>query len=235
VNLPGPREWRFDEIAADDVERARLLEAGVRSDELMNAIAAAIRDAVAHRTAKFGIDTKNDQPRAIIQVRVGLNLYDQFFNSRTGYRAHYWSSPDEGNSFDETLICHLRQALSDHIPISVEGCNVIVKFPNEIREEWGGGPCQVTRDFALQSFQPEASKAWICEWLITDGRDLNQRQQLGLLNPKLIIKRWSEDGLRAPCGEWLDFKGGFVDSSGNATPSKKRTDRASEIHETGWT
>jgi len=202
----------------------------------MDAFAVAIRDAIADRTAKFGIDTMNDQPRAIIQVRVGLKLYDQFFNGRTGYRAHYWSSPDAGNSFDERLICNLRQVLHEHMPILVEGRNVVVNV-NGGRDECDGGPCQVTREFALQSFQPNASKAWICEWLITDRGGLNQWQSLGYYprTPKLIIKGWSGNGLRAPCGEWLDFKGGFVDSSGKATPSKKRTNRGNEIHEAGWT
>ena len=54
---------------------------------------------------------------------------------------------------------------------------------------------------------------------------------------RLIVEKWKtcNGGLVAPRGEWLDFKGGFVDDNGRAKPSKDRNYRANEIHKTGWT
>jgi hypothetical protein len=96
-----------------------------------------------------------------------------------------------------------------------------------------GGPYEVTREFALHSLAKEASKVWICEWLITEVGGRNELQPFG--DAKLQIERWTPAGLRAPCGSWLDFKGGFVDEVGVVTPTKDRNERAKDIHDTGWT
>lgn len=161
----------------------------------------------------------------------------QIGNGRNGYRAHYWAAPDTGNALDNALVCFLRQAIGSHMPTAVEGRRVEVKMDNGKREEWDVGPCPITREFALQSLVPQASKVWICEWLITGVTGLLQWQPLGVSGPRLIVQRWKDfdDGLRAPCGEWLDFKGGFVDDGGRAVPSKNRTKRANDIHDKGWT
>jgi hypothetical protein len=73
----------------------------------------------------------------------------------------------------------------------------------------------------------QASKVWRCEWLITGETGGLEPQKFGIFDA-LKVKKWkdSPDGLRAPRGKWLEFKGGFVDDAGVATPSKPRSLRA---------
>jgi hypothetical protein len=239
VTLPEPKDWRFDEIARSCPQRAESLEPGIESaaltDQLAKSIVAGIKG-----SARYGRDchSKSGHPRIILQIPVTRDLYDHFYNGRSGYRAHYWVSPDVGNDFDQHLVCLLRQAITDHMRPTVNGRRIEVKFDNS-RDEYDVGQCPITRDFALQSLVPESSKVWICERLITG--------EMGCLpfvlfpymvhGPKLIVDKWktSQDGLCAPCGGWLDSKGGFVDESGKAMPSKDRNDRAKKLNETGWT
>jgi hypothetical protein len=129
------------------------------------------------------------------------------------FGAHYWADPDIGNVFDETLGDLLRKAIMDDMPHTAKGRWVVVKAEHGLRWESDGGPCEVLREFALQSLAREASKLWICEWLITGVPCLNQRQSLGDGGPKLLVKKWKTKGLRAPRGAWLDFKGGFIDGN----------------------
>jgi hypothetical protein len=236
---PSPHDWRFDEIAKSEPERAKLLETRIASDELTSRLAISIADAIKDRTARYGLDSKDEHPRIIIQVPILPALHDQFFNGRNGYRAHYWASPDTGNDFDSTLVRILRQAIKAHMPTTVDGRRIEVKKDNngDREEEFDRGCCSITSEFALQSLTPEASKAWRCEWLITGRICRLRRQSLGTMDPKLIIASWEAhpDGLRAPRGEWLDFKGGFVDDKDLAKPSKNRNDRAKQINESGWT
>jgi hypothetical protein len=236
MTFPGPNDWCFVKIAAHEPERAALLEAGMGPDELTNRLSTILVNCIKDGLARYGLNSKNNCPRIIIQIPVEPEIYDQFFNGRNGYRAHYWTAPDTGDAFDNRLVCLLRQAIDAHMPTTVEGRRVEVKL-HKGREECDVGHCPITRDFTLQSLAPEASKAWICEWLIRDVRGLLQWQPAAVSGPRLIVEKWkaSDDGLRAPWGEWLDFKGGFVDDSGRAAPSKDRNKRAKQIHDNGWT
>jgi hypothetical protein len=140
VTLPGPNDWRFDEIAADDPKRARLLAAGIEPNELANAIAAALVDAIIRSTVRFGVDCHTQRPnekRVIVQFPVAQRLYDHFYNGRTGYRAHYWANPNIGNIFDDTLGSLLRQAISVCMPQTAKGRWVVVKAEHGLRWESG--------------------------------------------------------------------------------------------------
>jgi hypothetical protein len=170
-----------------------------------------------------------------VQIPVGRKLYDQFFNGRHGYRAHYWVEPDVGNDFDSDLVRLLREAIRDHMPPMVDGRRIDVRIEKNCREEWDVGSCSISRDFALKSLMPDASKVWRCEWLIRGVSGLLQWRGIG--HESLRIEKWkaSDAGLLAPTGEWLDFKGGFVDDRGRAIPSKDRIVRAKQLHTTGTT
>jgi hypothetical protein len=127
------------------------------------------------------------------------------------------------------------KAITDYMPTTVQGRRIVVNINPASRDESDDGPCQFTREFALRSLAPEASKVWLCEWLIRGVCGLNQRQSLGESGPKLRVKRWTGTGLRAPWGSWLDFRGGFIDELGDVMPAKDRAERANQIHENGWT
>jgi hypothetical protein len=235
--LPGLTEWGLGEIEALDPDRAAYPRRDIDANELKNQIASAFANSLKNGTAKYGVDfhtKRQTERRAIIQFEVGTVLFDQFYNGRTGYRAHYWVSPEIGDTFDEKLGDLLRAAISEHMPTTAEGRLVRVEITG-YRDESDRGPYQLTREFALQSLAPEASKLWRCEWLITDTLGLNKSQQTGAIEPKLQIGKWEGEGLYAPRGSRLDFKGGFVGDDGAVTPTKNRKDRAMKLHQTGWT
>jgi hypothetical protein len=234
MTLPGPNDWSFDNIHARDPERAKLLEAGMRPDALTNILSTTLVNCIKDGRARYGVNWRNNCPRIIIQIPVEPEIYDQFYNSRNGYRAHYWAAPDIGNVFDNTLVRLLCQAIDAHMPTTVEGRRVETKTHKD-REDCDVGHCPIRREFALRSLAPEAAKVWICEYLMTDnyGRLKEQHYYMG---PRLVVERWTtDDGLRAPCGEWLEFKGGFVGENGVAMPSKDPNKRAKQICDAGWT
>lgn len=187
--------------------------------------------------ARYSLDCKEKCPRITVQIPVSPMLYDHFYNGRRGYRSHYWVAPDDGNDFDNKVVCLLRQTISSHMPPKIDGRKIEVSTDKGTRSDLDVGSCPISREFVLRSLAPEASKAWICERLITGKVGPLESQAFGVFGPRLIVEKWkdSADGLRAPCGKWLDFKGGFVDATGKVTPSKKRNHRAKQIHDTGWT
>jgi hypothetical protein len=241
MTFPGPNDWCFDEMARHDDqrerERAARLETGIEPDTLTEQLSMSMIAGIKDGRARYGLDRSNANPRITIQIPVTPVLYDHFYNGRRGYRAHYWSAPDDGNDFDSRLVCLLRQAISSHMPAKIDGRKIDVRTDKGTRSDVDVGSCPISREFVLRSLAPEASKAWICERLITGKEGPLESQAFGVIGPRLIVEKWKAcaDGLRAPCGKWLDFKGGFVDDNGSMTPTKNRNHRAKHIHDSGWT
>jgi hypothetical protein len=240
MTFPSPNDWSFDEMARHDDEREReraaRLETGIEPDTLTEQLSMSMIAGIKDGRARYGFDCMEKCPRITIQIPVSPELHDHFYNGRQGYRAHYWIAPDDGNDFDNKLVCLLRQAISSHMPATVEGREINIRNDNGTRTDLDVGSCPISREFALQSLAPEASKAWTCERLIT-GNCGPLLRLLSFTGPRLIVEKWKActAGLLAQRGGWLDFKGGFVDDSGKVTPSKERNHRAKQIHDTGWT
>src|SRR5689334_19197821 len=101
--FPGRHDWRFDNV---EQKRARALDDVIAPSALTQQLAEGIEAGIKH-TARYGLDRdkKNGTPRIIIQIPVSHELFDQFYNGRCGYRAHYWVRPEVGNDFDNSLVC----------------------------------------------------------------------------------------------------------------------------------
>jgi hypothetical protein len=165
--------------------------------------------------------------RVVYCVKVSGDLFDLFFNSRSGYRAWYYRSPFEGlraNSLAIGLLC----------PIMV--------MANQTQESNPG------TDFIRESLTSPSSKIWLAEcgreicltchgcrgeW--SAGASVNHNE-IEILNNRWELSsdlkaRW---GRRAPYLTKLKVFGAFIDNSKNEfIPSIKRF-RAHEISEFGW-
>lgn len=265
VGMKGPSktDWSFEEICASDSDRAARLEAAALPDILVATLAVALQNAIYHGEVRYGLDSLENkfiECRAIIQFKVDPNLYDWFFNARTGYRAQFLTSPDASAAFNTKIIEVLRNVLDRHLPQ-----NVVVRRIRTVRSKTG--PCEESREdydigaktlprgSIVRSLDPSVSKIWIGERLMENK--CGQLPDIGFATlreaaqgPKLRVPVWEDavnpltcgdpgEGLRAPyplpeCA-WLDLKGGFVRSDGSVKQLKDPKKRAAGLNQCGWT
>jgi hypothetical protein len=89
---PDASEWGFEELES---ERARMLERAPFFDEIVRKVRHAFKTSITNGSA-HAYDHRDRDRRATIQFWVTPDLYDEFFNSRTGYRAQFWRSSEHG-------------------------------------------------------------------------------------------------------------------------------------------
>jgi hypothetical protein len=191
----------------------------------------------------------------IVQLRVPSELYDWFFNARTGYRAQYWTSVENGLKFNERLLSKLRSVLAKRLPEQLSVRQIGVSRRGYMRCEHDLGETVLKRSELLRSLKPSISKIWIGEHLIgTQNGPLKNilfptLSGAAQSSAKLSIPRWANaknpktgvvgEGLRAPLPDaeysWLDLKGGFLCHDGNLSQIKRQDVRAKQIHDYGWT
>ncbi len=244
-------DWSFARIRSICVERAERLEQARPSEELVLALRAALVSSIEKRLFRIGIDSRDNafvERRAIIQFPVTPEIYDWFFNARTGYRAQFWISPEKGMQFNNQIVT----ALSDEISIRLDNTLTARKIEfhknNDTREERDIGDIEVPRSEILRSLSPEQSKIWICENLYDMAGQAPLNIGFAVLSEaekspaKLCVPKWSNqtgEGLRAPIPDceysWLDLKGGFVCKNGRAGQEKSPEERARSINSSGWT
>jgi hypothetical protein len=207
---------------------------------------------------RLGVDSKGnkfEECRAIVQLRVPSELYDWFFNARTGYRAQYWTSAENGLKFNERVLSKLRNVLAKRLPEQLSVRQIGVSCQGYIRCERDVGETVLKRAELLRSLKPSISKIWIGEHLIRTQNGPLKNIWFPTLcaaeqsSAKLSIPRWAnvknpktgvnDEGLRAPLPDaeysWLDLKGGFLDHNGNLSQIKPQDDRAKQIRDYGWT
>jgi hypothetical protein len=164
-------------------------------------------------------------------------LYDWFFNARTGYRAQFWIDPETGAAFNSSIVDALREVLRLRLPAAVITVRCIeVIISGFSREDRDVGAMEVTRDELAKSLSPAISKICIGERLYSvRGEPVAEIGKAVLLEAarspaKLDVPRWAEarhpkgekgEGLRAPFPDledsWLDLKGGFLDGEGKTS------------------
>jgi hypothetical protein len=245
----GDEDWGFAEIERCDSPRARRLARAGSASELLSALEVKFQDAIDKQTARFGLDDGN--PRAIIQFQIALEIYDWFFNARTGYRAQFWAAPDIGNQYNRAIVTALRKPFA-RLPDEITPHKVDVQIVGASRGEIDKGLISLRRETIIQSLDSQVAKIWICERLIqSDGS--NPRLTLAAENaeryqPKLNIPRWAKavnpktgdigEGMRAPYPDepecWLDLKGGFVGLD-SVYQLKSPAKRATDLFKRGWT
>ena len=250
-------DWGFERIRQIDRERAERLASFGTPAQLIQKLEDALSSADEAGELRIGIDSKDNrfaECRSIVQFRVYPELYDWFFNGRTGYRSRFRIAPELGLHFNGQLMEHLRRALTKRLPLQVFAHRIEVHSERNHRSETGSGILQISRDSYLRSLEPETSKAWICERLIRENGGLSTDIGFAVLSAaerttaKLDVPRWANatnpvtgapgEGLRAPYPDaeeaWIDVKGGFVRGQ-SVQQIKQPWARALSIHRRGWT
>jgi hypothetical protein len=230
IRLPTPDEWSFVDLARDDSACATLLEAAPAPDALISALESKLRAALRSGDARFGREQARENPgdyRAVVQLHVGAPLYNWFFNGRTGYRAHFRSSREEGLRFNERLIGSLRNCLGTERSSVFQGRELNCEFED-------CGEADLPKEFALASLEPYLSKVWFCNKLIGTGGGVTQIMP-SFTRPRISLRGWRPwTTLYAETEDvaWLDIKGAFLGPSGAYQP-KCPVDRAGRLHEGG--
>jgi len=239
-------DWSFKELYGSDCNRAGRLEDAGSPDTLVTKLQAELTNTISRGSLRVAVDSPGNQfveKRVTIQFQVPPDIYDWFFNARTGYRAQFWKCPDVGATFNKQIIEALSCTLHNKLPDEVSAKKINVSFEKESRYESYEGEESISREIISTSIKSSISKIWIAERLY--GAAAIENIGLAVLMdaarnlPKLCIPRWQEEGCRAPypaeCQSWLDLKGAFVHPKGHVHQIKSQQERAETIHRSGWT
>jgi hypothetical protein len=257
VKGPSADDWGFEALRKADRERAEALEAAGPPEALVEVLRHALDRAIERGEIRIGLDSVRNEfveCRVTVQIPVEVSFYDCFLNSRMGYRAQFWISPDAGMAFNAELARACRDLLALRLPARVRTRRILARFLNDDREEEDVGEITTPLSLIHHSLEPDAAKIWICERLMK-GK-IGQSDQIWMSifpyaeqDPKLSIPRWAfaknpkngmiGQGLWAPAphadNSWLDLKGAFVRKDGTASQIKSQVERARALHELGWT
>lgn len=228
-NLPDKSNWRFDEIAYCERNRAAALEIAGPASSLAEVIRHSLIAATETKGVRFGweqADAEKDDCRAVIQFGIDSESFDWFFNGRAGYRAHFRSHPECGLKFNCMLIemvrADLDACLSDII---------LCRLLNSQFEDIGAIP--IERHLLVKSLVPDLSKIWFCTKRIKESGG-TEILPLGIGGPRIQLGDGSS--WVAPYREkefaWLDIKGAFLGFGGPYQPKNPRT-RAELLRTTG--
>jgi hypothetical protein len=171
------KDWSFDKIRECAPCRASRLECCRPPDELIHALVQSIIT-IKKDDLRIGVDNKC---RTIVQFRVAPELYDWFYNARTGYRAQFWTAPEVGIKFNEQILIAVVKAVTDRLAEAV---------PVRLIRVRDGASCDVGKITAcpeelLRSLKSKMSKIWICEDIIRTSR--------GPMQSTLPLLRYAEN------------------------------------------
>jgi hypothetical protein len=229
-----PAEWSFAEIVKVDAARGLRLESASPFNEIVEQLASALNEALSAGELRCGVDFFRACPRAILQFRVTPELYDVFFNARTGYRAQFWISPECGLASNAECMNKLTAVLAA-LPDRFVAREIICRTGGAHREDQDVGAREVTREFFLTSFCSRSAKVWFGERLIQGNVGLlpSLNDEVMLAARRMEVPRWPTARAPYPDAEfaWLDLKGAFI----GCDQPKSSEVRAHDLHKTGWT
>lgn len=214
--------WTLD-LQVDAQSRLAKLNLQLPFDEVASNIAANLKILCCHKSEIAGTDFR----RPVYSVYIGNDLFDQFFNSATGYRAQYFRSPWDGFSANAIFMRTVSETLMNNGFHQASGLGI---------------------DFIRESLSTPSAKAWLSEsgkelvlgchgcqgeWSVASAGDAstaevrNNRWEVA----QGVKAHW---GRKAPYFTKLRIMGSFLDSRLNEfVPFDKRF-RAEEIHKFGW-
>lgn len=205
-------EWDLSALNDDD-RRERLLR-GVSAGELLDRLAAAASQARQNNQIilEWQPATDKEAPadtfRVITQIPVEEAFFDELFNGRCGYRAQYYLSPEEGETFNRRVI----EALE---PMVVTADSAVLG---------------VSRDLIRRSLLGPYSKIWAF-----DEQAAFDAALPGMLMPARWRSNGAGRGTRLPLASRVDLKGTFVQPDGQYWVDQLKLDRSMDIHLKGYT
>jgi hypothetical protein len=156
--------------------------------------------------------TDNEAPpntfRVVTQIPVEVAFFDELFNGRCGYRAQYYLSPEEGETFNRRVIEALEPAVAN-LNLAALG---------------------ISRDLIRRSLLGPYSKIWAF-----DEQAAFDAAAPGMLMPGRWRSNGAGRGTRLPLTAILDFKGTFLQPNGAYWVDPIKLTRANDLHERGYT
>ena len=219
--LPTSDEWSFDNFPEQERAWATRLDNAGPPAALIDALCVALASA----SPSLGWEARENHPsqhRAVIQFPVDPDLFDWFFNARTGYRAHFRAHPDCGLAFNADIVRALSDRLRRQLPssVSVKRVDRDMKILETI---------SLPSADLVRSLDPELAKLWVGGTPIGGGED----RYLGATGPMIRVgsdKEWP--ALYMVGHTWLDLIGAF-DNNGKLCQPKPPRERADKLHKTG--
>ncbi|BBU33447.1 hypothetical protein BTHE68_71810 (plasmid) [Burkholderia sp. THE68] len=213
-SLPTIDEWHFDGASPALIEQ---VEACPDPDELIrqlgSSLAAAIDGSGVSYSREFVDELTVGDQRSLTFFPVAPALFNQLFNGRRGYRAHFWVSPETGDEFNRKIISQLREELA-RMPVTVGGHDRTRS--RKLRD------AQIEKSFVLDSLRPDLAKIWLTCGVISGV------PRIAVANGRL----W-QSFLYGEERGWISLKGAHLDQSGRAYSLKDPLIRARKLHETG--
>jgi hypothetical protein len=217
-----------DEVRADEwvlahempEDRRLILSNRLPASDLMDKIVCAARQAADKDELFVCWEASTRQPgqaRVSGVFRCPEDVFDEFFNGRTGYRAQYYLAPDLGEAYNREVLDRLE-------PIVRCVCvQAITRLVPEIADR--------------ESLRAPGAKVWFRE-----RRDHHLGDRL--IRPARWVAYWEARPNEVPMGlipaprefPWLQVKGGWVHASNGYPPAgTMKPDRAISLHNSGWT
>ena len=204
--------WHYDKIELTEPDRATRLRDAPEWPDLMAMTCHALGASLAYCAARFGFDESGTNPndlRAVIQFPVGEQLFDWFFNSRTGYRAQFRRGAEYGTRQNALLTAMVRREMEASRLFPVAARRLTSTFDDH-------GPMMASAQDFLASLDPPLSKVWFCGRLVRVAggvEDLTVSSSTADLAFRSDCEPWRSI-YADEANAWLDVKGAFVSASG---------------------
>lgn len=155
-------------------------------------------------------DDSQSVGRAVVQVPVGTELFEKFFNSSNGYRAMFRRGRRIGSATNAGLIDVVRSLLSSHLPKSI-GAILVRKVRDGLQL---AGHQNMPLSTFLRSLDPSLAKVWYATEEITS--ESIRWLSSGVSDSKIDVgleHTWSK--IEQNAGDCIiEVKGAFVGSCG---------------------
>lgn len=204
--------WRLADALGK--RRERLLDVP-QPEELLAQVIAQAHEASTKALTQLTWQESHDCPgysRLVAQIPLSEKIFDQFFNGRSGYRAQYYLSPEEGILFNRSLLAGLEPALN-----------------------LAYSKCPLNVDFALVEKSLRAPHSKI--WLFSEKEAFDTADNY-CLNPPRWVENEATRGRKAPLPvhPMIDIKGAFIHPvTGELFIDECKIDRACDLFRRGYT
>lgn len=219
MTVPATRkEARWAYIGTDSADRVRALSNPIRPESMIHRLTNEMTLLCFHQQRR---STDHSYSRAVYCGTVPPDLFDQFFNSLSGYRGAYFQSIERG----ETVNRQILDALSP-----------------QLRRFAADQQSDSPNDWLMSSLAQPSAKLWLAE----DALDLceNCRGEWSssyLSDLHIVNGRWESAqhlhvrwGCQAPRLTKIRVFGGFIDGAGQEWIADHKKRRAEEIWQHGW-
>jgi hypothetical protein len=207
-----PRDW--DLTCLDDVERRRRLVDVPSPDAVLESVLSEASERARAGHASLEWEDSGEMPghsRIRGQFPISRFTFDVFFNGRSGYRAQYYLSPEEGILFNRRVVEGLMEAT---------------------RIAYDRSPLEVTLERIERSLFAPHAKVWVYR-----EREAFDAAAVDTLNPPRWVENCASRGRRVPLPHHpcLDLKGAFLhQTTGKLFVGSLKVDRACDLHYKGY-